>query len=266
MKRLAFIILLFATLSVSAETYYVIRVMGVIKIKTTGAVLKPGDKIDSEDKLEFGSKDAKAAVMSRSKGRFTLELNAKQKSSGEFVAFMKSCLTASKGQLSTRAGAILNLQDLQKHFAKEKYLVLGTAKIPVSDKAFIQDDQHFFFIRYTYNDEEVNKLLEHDGDTLILEKGSLFMVDDQPVPEEAVRDMKLYHYNAEKEESIYITDIDLLFPDMEEINTEIAAMVALMDKRYTQKEKKAEIETYLREFYGQPGSDNFDDWVKQFDL
>jgi hypothetical protein len=106
--------------SITAESYHILFIQGTIQNKNTGATLKRGDKLTTTDKVVFKSKDAKAVVLSTTRGRFVLA--AKSNTNSELADFVSNVVSPLKtnSKLSTRGGADdqNGIQDLKAHFGK----------------------------------------------------------------------------------------------------------------------------------------------------
>jgi hypothetical protein len=259
----SFILFISLHLAASAtETYNIIHVKGVIKVQKTGIVLKAGDKILSSDKVVFVTPDAIAAVISASQGRFVLKANpgAGQNGSG-FIAMVESSVTPMRTQLSTRSGGLMTSIDISNHFSGESYAVLDSSAVSISSEAFPMNDNSFFYVRYTYLGQQINKKLPYQGDKLLLNKNVIFMVDNLPVNPADCQDFTLYYYNKAQSKSVSICSVSFVFPDMKELNADTKNMIKLLrDQKMSEEEIKSELKSFVYEFYGKTSTDNFDQW------
>jgi hypothetical protein len=216
------------------EVYFITFVKGTIVLEKTQKVLKVGDKISPKDKIVFKDKDAMAAVLSPQKGRFTLTADKAQKNSkGEFLALIEASMSpmGSAKKLSTRAGLLTNIMELQKFFAASdslsqgRFLVIGKGKYSLSKEAFPLDEKHFFFIRYNYEGQQINKKLSYKADTLFIDN-TVYQIDEKDIKKSNVSDMKLYQYIIkDKPESILITDFNPVFISRDQIKSELRVLV-----------------------------------------
>ncbi len=109
-----------STKPTSNETYQVVFVQGNISI--SGQALTRGAKLDASQKVVFKGADAKAVIISTTRGRFVLDAKKATPSGSELVAFIKDVVSPLKtnSKLSTRGG--LNekgILDLEKHFGMQ---------------------------------------------------------------------------------------------------------------------------------------------------
>jgi hypothetical protein len=216
------------------EVYFITFVKGTIILEKTQKVLKVGDKISPRDKIVFKDKDAMAAVLSPQKGRFILTADKVQKNAkGEFLALIEASMSplGSAKKLSTRSGLITNMIELQKFFAANdslsqgKFLVIGKGKYVLSKEAFPLDEKHFFFIRYNYEEQQINKKLAYNADTLFIDK-TVYQIDGKDIKTAGVSDIKLYQYMVkDKPESILITNFNPVFISRDQLKLEIRVVV-----------------------------------------
>jgi hypothetical protein len=201
MRSIVFI-LLFVGSQAMGQSYTAIHVMGKIYLPDRQEYLKRGTKIAESENLEFQSSDAKAAMLSNSRGRYVIQPGPKAASENNFSFALSSVITPVKGQMSTRAGGINNLLDFEKQLGEAPVAWLAEElAFDVSSSAYPIDDNQFFYVAYTYQNETINKKLSNEGQSLKFIKSEIFKVDDQPVSSDKISDMELYYYDADKGEA-----------------------------------------------------------------
>jgi hypothetical protein len=242
---------LFSNLVSGQDDYTVIKVNGTIIIKTKGVSLETGTIFSGKEDLLFKTNEATAAVINPVKGRMVLT------SENNNLAIAKSNFLPAMYNISSRAGALVNLIDLQNHF-KGKYVIVDKLKLPVSSKNYPMDAKHFFFLRYKYKGEDINKKLSFLGDSLIIDKKSLYAIDGSPIPNPDYTLIKLFYRKGV--ESELISEFDLIFPDSGQLKNEVQIIINGM-KDKTTKEKIGEITSYINEFYGKPEQENLSKWL-----
>ena len=254
MKNIIFIIgaVLFAQLLVAQSDYTVIKVNGNIQIKTSGKSLIQGTIFGEKDELLFGSKESRAAVINPGKGRFVLAPG----NAGSFTA--KTCLGPAMANISSRGGSILNQVDLQNHF-NGNYVFIGVNKTQISNYIFPMDSANFFFIRFKYHGEDINKKLLFVSDTLIIDRSRLLTVDNTPIPNPDTTSMKLYYRKGS--ESVLLSEFIAVFPNEEELIREITILLDGF-KESSSEEKINQVVSYINEFYGKPDKESVKDWLK----
>jgi len=121
------------------------------------------------------------------------------------------------------------------------------------------DKDHFFFLRYLYKGEEINKKLAFSGDTLIVDKITLLTVDGNPIPSADNTSIKLFYRKGT--ESVFINEFDLIFPDMKQLAKETEIILSeIKDK--PAKTKVSEIDSYINEYYGKVQRENLTEWLE----
>lgn len=231
----------------SAEKYKVIKVDGRIIIQKTKEDMKKGDVFLAGMALSFETPQSRAAVISALQGRFVLSASEKGQTK----------ILPAANNISSRAGALINMIDLQNHFSG-KYLVIGEMKLELGKEAFPMDDENFFYLTYYHNEEQIRKKLSSDGEFLLLNKDEIFMIDGEAIPVEE-KEMVLY-YRSEGQ-SKKVSTFTPLFPDPADLKAEVEIILEeYADK--TDKIKVKEVTAYLNEFYGHPEKDNLAEWLK----
>jgi hypothetical protein len=249
----AFLFLFIVTdASFSQSDFRVIKVNGSILLKTKGVSLETGTVFSDKEDLLFRSEDATAAVINSEKGRIVLT------SKNHDLASAKPNNMPSIYNISSRGASLLSITDLTNHFSG-KYVVLDKQSVEIDNKAYPMNKDSFFFLRYIYKGEEINKKLAFSGDTLIIDKSSLFTVDGNPIPSADNTSIKLYYRKGA--ESVFISQFDLIFPDMKQLEKETKIILDAI-KNKPAKEKTGEIESYINEFYGKVYRENLTAWLK----
>ena len=75
----------------------------------------------------------------------------------------------------------------------------------VSPLAYPMDEKRFFFVRYLYRGEVINKRLDSRGDTLIFERKRFYSVDSAPVEPSETSEHALHYYDAATGKAIRLT-------------------------------------------------------------
>jgi hypothetical protein len=160
--------------------------------------------------------------------------------------------------ISSRSGSLSNSADLSTNFSG-KYVVLDNQRIPIDRRNYPMDKDHFFFLRYIYKGEEINKKLAFSGDTLTIDKLNLLTVDGKPIPGADNTSIKLFYRKGT--ESLFISDFDLIFPDMKQLKKEIEIILTEIKEKPV-KTKIGEINSYINEFYGKVQRENLTGWLE----
>jgi hypothetical protein len=220
MHFLLFLFLLFIQQG-KTEEYYIVQSKGDIKLKKTGQVLKKGDKIKAEEEVEFLHSDARALVISTQRGTLILQRPKNTaKKDGELAYIVKSSLLSGSGMMGTRDGPINSMPALKSYLTKGSLLVLDTAKIPVSmHKHSLFRKKQYFFVRYIYKSQTINKKLAHKAPHLLIDRNAI-VCRWAEVPADSCRNFTMYYRNEAKNESVPVTRFSPVFADMDKINSE----------------------------------------------
>ena len=158
---------------IAQNDYTVLKVYGGITYKKLDRDLLKGDQIKDKDVLIFKTNDSRAAVISPEKGRLMItKSNTGGVSDVNFVPGLSN--------ISTRGSGVNSLTDLENEFTGH-YLLLNHAEIPITKSLYPQNDESFFYIKYIFNNEEINKKLAYRGDTLVIDVTELLQVDGKPI-------------------------------------------------------------------------------------
>ena len=159
---------LFFSVVNAQDKFTVIKVSGSILIQSTGSALGIGTAFSQNEDLLFKIPESRAAVINPKRGRFLLTSN----NMSEFKDSKSNFLPAT-GNISARGSDnILNANDLTTFF-EGNFVVFDKVKIKISPAFFPMNAQKYFYIRYLYKNETINKKLAYNSDTLIINKNEL---------------------------------------------------------------------------------------------
>ncbi|MEM7299339.1 MAG: hypothetical protein AAF391_13865 [Bacteroidota bacterium] len=243
MKKSIIILLFFIQVSGFSQSYTVIHSIGKIYDVKNDRHLSKGMKIDESAELRFDSPNARAAVLSSSRGRYIIQANSSSNTQSDLAYTLSSIITPARGKLSTRAGGINNALDFKKHFEEGPVAVLGGIyKVKIVPSAYPMNDNQFFYLQYQYKSESINKKLSNEGEMLIFNK-EIYSIDDNPIEAGQVSEMKLFYYNATSQESQLITELSLSPVSDQELNS--------IATNFTASERKSEaICEWINDLYG----------------
>ena len=235
-----------------ADKFNVINVQGKIVFANSGVEMKRGDVYISGMNLNFVNSKSRAAIVNKTQGRYVLTGSSKGK-----VKVLPAA-----NNISSRAGAILNIVDLKKHFS-DRYLILKRSEVQIGKDAFPMGNKDFFYLTYEYQGEEIAKKLRNEDDMLILDRDEIFKIDGKAIPYEE-KEMTLYYRKEGK--GMKINTFVPVFAD----NDKLVAEVKILIESYqdvSDEEKVQEITAYLNEFYGNAHRANLNSWLKaEFNL
>jgi len=252
---LFFLLLLVLPAMSYSQCYTVLSVKGVIVVEKTGMPLREMDEICASDKLTFKSKDSKAAVLSSEQGRYIIKPN-KNKKDDNITAFVKSVLVQGTGSLSTRGDV-----SIENEFG-ESYFVIGANRLTVDSKMYPMNEYAFFYIKYNYNGEDINKKLKFSKDTLFIDKESIYKIDDKDIDINKVQGVSLYYYEKEKNTSTKLASFILTFADEKSLGKELKEFIKILKSKGKENDIIIqEVVLYLNDVYGNINIDNVKLWL-----
>jgi hypothetical protein len=237
-------IMLFSASGVFSQVNYrVIKVNGSIIYVRTGNNMSQGDVFQEDETLSFQTPNSRAAVINPTTGRFIISPD-----NYENLSSAKTNFLPAMSNLSTRGGIINNMTDLQNQFS-EDIVIICEAGYFLNPYKFPMNENQFFFLKFKYKDEEINKKLSFDQNKLLFSREEILKVDQMPIKEIDSPDVSLYYYNNGTNE--YISDFRLIMPDIKQLDNELKIILdESTGKSFNQKVN--DISGYIFEFYGKP--------------
>ncbi len=236
----------------SQTDFKVIKVNGSILLRERGISLETGTTFSEKEDLLFRSDDATAAVINAQRGRLVIT------SKNHNLASASSNFLPSMYNISSRGGSLSGNSDLSSHFSG-KYVILNRSGVKIDKEAYPMDNDHFFFLRYVFKGEEINKKLFFSDDTLFIDKATLFTVDGSAIPNPDDTTIKLFYRKGG--ESVFISEFDLIFPDMDQLAKETEVILDETSGKPAE-DIIRETGSYITEFYGKVQADNLAQWLK----
>lgn len=237
-----------------AETYKVIKVEGNIVYEKNGNEMTRGDQFLSSEKLKFKNDAARAAVISKSRGRFLLVPKKK--------ASTKVNLIAARSNISMRAGEINNLLDLKKFFS-EKIVLLDEMEVKIDLTDFPINESNFFYATYQHNGQEIAKKLASNGKNVQIIRESLFKVDGDAIPVPGLTELTIYHRNTDEKTSKKISTFELASPPLDALKEEVNIIKEEQPKNSENSVFVRAVEGYLSDFYGKVEKDALRKWLSK---
>lgn len=206
MKRIILFFFALSALLCNAQDLCKIVYLNTPDIVIGGKTLRVGDSFEAEAKINWD--ENKKQVMkfcynNCTKQRVVSSDAFKQNKSGSVSDYLFS-----RGQLSSRAGALNSVRELKQYFGRTLGLI-NELRVNIGS-TFLMDENCYFYVSYRYNDENINKKLTSEASQLILNT-SVYSIDGNPIPLQSMQ-MSLYYYNSEKKTQALITDEMTIFP------------------------------------------------------
>lgn len=240
------------------NTYFVLNIKGSVKIKKTGKALKINDQISDKEILLFTTPADALVVISSKNGRMVLKPKQSSKSS-ELVCVVSEILNPGTARLSSRGGQITNIIELGNFFGNDSMNILGSTNVWISPLAFPMNQENFFFVRYTWNGETINKKLSYANDSLSLIKSELYKVDGKDISPSETSNATLYYKKGASTSPICAFTIS--FPEETQLKETISAF-----KQHSTSKGDAfikELVPLLNDSYGKTEVGNVKWWVRK---
>jgi hypothetical protein len=243
-----------------SQDYFVLQVKGQVKRAKTGTFIKTRDVIRADEQISFSSSADAVAVVNAKSGRFIIKPGPPTKTN-ELLAYVKDALTTASTRLSTREGGFNNALDIQAFFSVPIYF-MPELRYKVNKESFPISEEAFFFIRYLYNGEEINKqLLVNSDNMIIINRSELFKIDGKSISEREAKDFQLLYYNSNG--TLELCPVTFELSDPEKVKNEIAV---LMETLKPSQDYAAvvwdEVLAYLKENYAKADRSNLQRWIE----
>ena len=199
------------TSSILAQNLEIARIRGEITNQTNRETLKKGSQFKKSDAIIFSKDSDRIAAFDKKNGEFYV-ISPKRDLNTPYYYLLQ-------GRVKGRPGAITSSIGLINHInEKLNYLVIGdSCKIQVSPTAFPMNQDTFFYIRYVYDGEVINKRLPFKGNTLTIDKNDLFKAQFDKgekyevdtiisIPYQEIQDFHLGHFDQVNRRAIKFYD------------------------------------------------------------
>jgi len=240
------------------DEYFVAHIHGKIYHSGTNNVIKLGEKINLDQALDFTTESDFLAVISPARGRFLIRKNKGGKRSSApriLVAISDNLVPATLPQTLAGRGNVNSPADLKMMFnnlAKKQQdtlvniLLIDSVKLELEGAGFNERDSKFFFIRYDFSREAINKKLNFMPGTnlkelfLVIDKG-IFLVDGKSIDPGLTSNLQLFYYNASERSSDLIGKIKIILVEKNIILQEIGILQKNLRILYEGKKNQNEL-------------------------
>lgn len=242
--------LLFTCNILAQDYYYVIKCNG--KVFVGNKALKSRDKISENDKIKFSSEKDVLFVFHLTKGNIELTPKGVPELESELVSFLRGKYLPDKSTISSRGLELLQKpEDFHQYFENIGYLVLPYNEFHVDTLIYPLSKNNFFFIRYEYHKEVINKKLSFHGNCVLLQPDELYKVDNNAIDFSEANKTQIFYYNGFEKNSLWLSNLVLKVVNENTIKQEIET---LLDCNPDPQKAKIFIFQYLNMVYG-----NFDE-------
>lgn len=241
MKQTLFILLLLSFINTCSSQFIVTKVIGTVKKKSTGELLKPGSKLIKNEPLMYSSKTDMVRVIEAGKGISIITQNTKTEKNGnnvwdivQFTLHIKS----KEGNLSGRGGKLEMLPEAlnTESTVNNKNCITKENKYLFDKNVFDGTGGNKFFLQSEIpGADPIIKSLQTQSDTLLL-----LISDFKVFQTKDAGNVKytLGFYSKENNTSKSIIQIKPYFDSTSEMETIIKTIV--LEDKQTDKEKLQE--------------------------
>jgi hypothetical protein len=256
--------------ALAQESYVVVYVKGTIVRKSNGLAIKRGDRMSPTEAVKFSTPDAVASLVSP-KGRFLLKATssgARGATGSEAYAILKDNVLAERPaqRLSSRAAGLLSQADIARYVAGtadgtvKPILIFDPWLMQPAPMTFPLAEQRFFFIRYTYRGEVINKKLPQQDASVMVTAADLYKIDNKPIDPAEVRNHELYYT---KDGAVTtIGALEPVFADAETRESVRLMLESLHSAGYDNTRVYDELVSFLTDYVATPLDDNLKAYLK----
>ncbi len=285
MSKKLFFILFFTLFSLNFlmaqdESYHVVYVSGKIKNLSSNELIHRGSKLAKEDAILFQGNQDKAVLISSDRGRYVLSKNKKTRAVGtsdELKYMVNEVILplASNTRLSTRATEKKYVKDMANYFKEdEQFTVIGDSLIVTLDPETIElSPQHYFAIRYFYQDKEYKKRIATFSNAIVLKRKKIFVLNKDPenpqyIPLDSIPKVDIFEIQTAPSRMInQVTSFQPHFLDQEELRKDFIEVLKMAPPADSNDHY---VEDYLVQFFydvhGTTDEKTLRDWIDAQDF
>lgn len=231
MRCLFFLIcMVFLSATINAQDFTVIRVKNGT-ITSSGLIVRERSQLTKGTKIKFSSSATFCIVIDKEKTIWKLKPQGE-----ELLCIVEKSITPcnqmlAKGAISSKT----EFANIFKPITNNKLLadtntfaIIGdTLKIDVPHSIYKMDNEHFFYVKYTYNKSIEKIQLKFEGESLIVDKVGIYEIKGKMIEPQ---NMTLCYYDMTGAEpvSYAITDFKPIFIDFSEFEEGVELIAKAM--------------------------------------
>lgn len=224
--------------------YKVTYIQGNITIKDIN--LKVGDVFLSTDKIDFKNSDAIVKVCCSSEGKPVIFYGANVEKSGSKSLKENQRYLSSLGS-SRGATSEMDIYVIKSFLSTPKLGIIDALRIPINTQEYPINEDSYFYLRFNYKGEEINKRLIMENDSILISNYIFNLPDIGDIQPDSLP-VLFYFYNDLLEESTLIASkFYPLFIDIPNLKQDLAPI--LFNTEILQEDKIAVINDYLKMEY-----------------
>ena len=235
------IFLLSSLYSYGQQNYKVLYTDGNVFVNDS--LITKGELIKDSEKIIFKNKKGvlKVCFDNCSKIKILsnyLFLKSKSKTISDYITYYES--------LGIRGNEVIKISELKDLLDISKVAVIDTLKISINNFNLPLDNSNYFYLRYNYLGDTINKKLETNNSELLINKDAFNIKNIGMIDTENCL-LSLYHYNEIKKKStLIISNFRIVFIDVQKIKNDIADIVKINNKSISFDEKLQFLSDYFK--------------------
>lgn len=245
-----------------AQDYKVVYKTAQCKRLDTGKALALGETLKAGDKVELGKASGKLILWNKATG---LTMMASRKlESGKWqtsgpVGELQQALPA----VATHSEQIASMEDLQAHFAGRNYLILEKTWLLAAPQFTLDGDTVLFYkFECPLANLQVNRKVEHSGDSLLLTPELILDMNGKPVPANDASGFQLHWLDLKTKGYKQLARFEFVFPDEVALTAEVSALLSALQADGVDKQAiLPTVHQFLVASYGDPDLHNLKNWL-----
>lgn len=243
------------------DNFTVIKVTGKVLSQKYNRNLASGDKINSNDALQFESKDASIILLSPKTGRKQIK-GVPDNSPREFMQLLESFVKPSEKSTATRGAGAKYFEKLEHMLSHDSILILGDGKIMIDTTKLKISRLAGIRAIYKKGKTTVTKKISNSN-SFSLDRTTIFDQESpRPIPLVTVQ------YYLNETEDYAFADAEIVgefvpvYPEESQLKMEVRALIdGLAENNLIRDELFKEIRDYMDHVYGTTISENLNAWL-----
>jgi hypothetical protein len=148
---------------------------------------------------------------------------------------------------------------MKNYFGQDSLHILGSWRAWIAPAAYPMNSSNFFFIRYSWRGQVINKKLSFDQDSLHLNPAEIYKIDGVAISQKEVREAKLFYKSSTA--TTEVTPFAVVFPEENAVSQLVKSFQ--LHSGLTGKLFIDELIPLLKDTYGKTDPDNVRVWVRR---
>ena len=249
--------------SLQAQTYTVVHISGQCSNFDTGKSLSIGETLQPSATVDLGSVSGRMVLWEKKEGLILLAPRkteqGKALTHGKFAELKQPLPTPREDKESFGS-----MEDLQKHFDGRRYLILDHSwLIPEPAFRLTGDTILFYKFQRPKANAQVNRKVEHRGDSLQLSAKLILDMNGKPVPADDANSFELFWMDLKTKGYKKLARFEFVFVDEAQVAKEVGLLLSEVKKLDMDPSMQMSlVRQYLAAAYGDPDLHNLRQWLE----